>query len=76
MNTPTVYTSPGIKLYELFCLQVEALCTKVTPQEVIFKTAGANHHQYQREADLEFVTVENLLVGEEGDWLTMDNMDL
>ena len=73
MNTPTLYISPGIKLYKSFCLQFKALFTKVTPQEVFFMTVGANHHQQQREPDPEFVALEDLLVGEEWDWLTMDD---
>ena len=63
-------------LYKSFFLQFETLCMKVTPQEVIVKIVGANHRQYQREADSEFVAVKDLLVREEGDWLTMDNGDL
>ena len=75
-NTPTFYTSPGMELYKSFCLQFDAFCAKVAPQEVILKTMGANHQQYQRKADPEFVMVEDLLVENKRDWPTMDDGDL
>ena len=75
-NTSTFYTSPSVKLYKLFCSQFDAFRAKVAPQEVILKTMGATHQWHQREADPKFITVKDLLVGEEGDWLTMDDGDL
>ena len=65
-NTPTFYTSPGIKLCKLLCSQFDAFRTKVAPREVILKTMGTTHGQHQREADPEFIGEEDLLVGEEG----------
>ena len=49
---------------------------KVAPQEVILKITGATHQWHHREADPEFIEFEDLLVGEEGNWLTMDDGDL
>ena len=49
---------------------------KVTPPEIIFKILGANQCQHHREVDLEVITIIDLLVGEEGDWLTMEDGDL
>ena len=37
---------------------------------------GASHQRHQREADPEFITVKDLLVGEKGDRLTIDDGDL
>ena len=54
-----------------FCLQFEALQAQVTSSETIFQVVDTPHHQHQREADSEFIVVEDLLVREEGDWLTM-----
>ena len=68
MNTPTFYTYPG--------LQFNAFCAKVAPQEVILKTMGAAHQWHQRETDPEFIAVIDLLVGEEGGWLSLDYGDL
>ena len=34
---------------------------------------GAQQCLHQREADLEIIVVNDLLVGEEGDWLTMED---
>ena len=56
-------------------LAVQSFLLKVAPQELISKIVGVSHQQDQREADLEFVTVEDLLVRKEGDWLTMDDED-
>ena len=75
-NTHIFYTSPGVKLYKLFCSQFDAYCTKITPQEVILKTAGATYWWHQREADPEFIVVKDMLVGKDGDWLNMDDGNL
>ena len=67
MITPTLYTSPGTDLYKSCCLQVEALWVQVTPEEIFLKMVGAQQCQHQREVDLKFIEVEDLLVGDEGD---------
>ena len=72
-NTPTFYTSPSINLYHAFCATIESHHAYTLPPEIMFHEVGSPHQQCQREAEMEFMAVKDLLVGTEDELLVIND---